>query len=371
MCLSLRPRPRRRDRVVVNSDEPTLLRAAATPQGRRSSRSGRSGTQVPGRRRPRGRRVEGARAVRPARGSASSDADEGGCSCVPTDRWSSPSTERRTVRRRSGGASTRPSGGGPTFCSSGRSRTPGRRPRGAGTRSSGPATSAPRPRSSWRTKQRCSRSTTPGCTSRRACCTVRSCRACVSSASAPSCSCSAPIRAWGAHAPGRPVCTSRRTPAAPSWSFARILTDPRRRRRRSSSASTARRRPWQRRTWQRARRGCAGDPCWSCTPDRRSPTRSDAAASPRWRPPTRTTRPTGPLTASPRSSARSTRDSTVELALVDDDPADALVNLGAGAALLVVGSRGLGSFRGMLLGSVSQAVLREATVPVVVVHDNG
>ena len=62
---------------------------------------------------------------------------------------------------------------------------------------------------------------------------------------------------------------------------------------------------------------------------------------------------------------------TVELALVDDDPADALVGLGTGAALLVVGSRGLGSFRGMLLGSVSHAVLREATVPVIVVHDNG
>jgi nucleotide-binding universal stress UspA family protein len=61
----------------------------------------------------------------------------------------------------------------------------------------------------------------------------------------------------------------------------------------------------------------------------------------------------------------------VDLALVDDDPADALVNLGTGAALLVVGSRGLGSFRGMLLGSVSSAVLREATVPVVVVHDDG
>jgi nucleotide-binding universal stress UspA family protein len=62
---------------------------------------------------------------------------------------------------------------------------------------------------------------------------------------------------------------------------------------------------------------------------------------------------------------------TVELALVDDDPADALVGLGASAALVVVGSRGLGSFRGMLLGSVSHDVLREATVPVIVVHDNG
>ena len=62
---------------------------------------------------------------------------------------------------------------------------------------------------------------------------------------------------------------------------------------------------------------------------------------------------------------------SVDLTLVDDDPADALVRLAADAALLVVGSRGLGSFRGMLLGSVSSAVVREATVPVVVVHDHG
>jgi nucleotide-binding universal stress UspA family protein len=61
----------------------------------------------------------------------------------------------------------------------------------------------------------------------------------------------------------------------------------------------------------------------------------------------------------------------VELALVDDDPADALVGLGRGAALVVVGSRGLGGFRGMLLGSVSSAVVREAAGPVLVVHDNG
>lgn len=61
----------------------------------------------------------------------------------------------------------------------------------------------------------------------------------------------------------------------------------------------------------------------------------------------------------------------VRLALVDDHPADALVGLGRGAALVVVGSRGLGGFRGMLLGSISSAVVREATGPVLVVHDQG
>ena len=61
---------------------------------------------------------------------------------------------------------------------------------------------------------------------------------------------------------------------------------------------------------------------------------------------------------------------TVDVALVDDDPADALSGLARGAALLVVGSRGLGAFRGMLMGSVSSAVVREASCPVLVVHDS-
>jgi nucleotide-binding universal stress UspA family protein len=59
----------------------------------------------------------------------------------------------------------------------------------------------------------------------------------------------------------------------------------------------------------------------------------------------------------------------VRVTLVDGDPAHALIEAAHDAALLVVGSRGLGAFRGMLLGSVSNDVVRNATSSVLVLHD--
>jgi len=53
---------------------------------------------------------------------------------------------------------------------------------------------------------------------------------------------------------------------------------------------------------------------------------------------------------------------------VNEHPAAALVRASADAQLLVVGTRGRGPVRGMLLGSVSQHVLRHSTASVAVVH---
>ncbi len=54
--------------------------------------------------------------------------------------------------------------------------------------------------------------------------------------------------------------------------------------------------------------------------------------------------------------------------VVQGHPVDGLLQAARGADLLVVGSRGSGGFRGLLLGSVGRAVLHHARCPVAMVH---
>jgi nucleotide-binding universal stress UspA family protein len=58
---------------------------------------------------------------------------------------------------------------------------------------------------------------------------------------------------------------------------------------------------------------------------------------------------------------------TVLPQVVEGHPAEALLHAAAGAELLVVGSRGHGTFAGIVLGSVSQHCVQHAPCPVVVV----
>jgi nucleotide-binding universal stress UspA family protein len=55
---------------------------------------------------------------------------------------------------------------------------------------------------------------------------------------------------------------------------------------------------------------------------------------------------------------------------VCDLPARALLEASEGASILVVGARGLGGFRGLLLGSVSQQCVNHAKCPIAVVRDH-
>jgi nucleotide-binding universal stress UspA family protein len=58
----------------------------------------------------------------------------------------------------------------------------------------------------------------------------------------------------------------------------------------------------------------------------------------------------------------------VRVVVTTDEPARALIDQGAFADLLVVGSRGRGGFHGLVLGSVSLRCALHAQCPVTVVH---
>jgi nucleotide-binding universal stress UspA family protein len=66
-------------------------------------------------------------------------------------------------------------------------------------------------------------------------------------------------------------------------------------------------------------------------------------------------------------TAQMTHPVTVLAHVVEGHPAEALLHAAAGAELLVVGSRGHGTFAGILLGSVSQRCVQHAPCPVIVV----
>ncbi len=70
-------------------------------------------------------------------------------------------------------------------------------------------------------------------------------------------------------------------------------------------------------------------------------------------------------------SIGSSRAAKVERQVVCDLAAPGLLDRSAGASLLVVGARGLGGFRGLLLGSVAQHCLRHTSCPIAIVgHSN-
>jgi nucleotide-binding universal stress UspA family protein len=75
------------------------------------------------------------------------------------------------------------------------------------------------------------------------------------------------------------------------------------------------------------------------------------------------------LTAATARAAKVAPDLLIDADHLDGAPADAVTAAGSGALMLVVGSRGVGAFAAMILGSVSRYAATHASSPVVVVRD--
>ncbi|MGN9838352.1 universal stress protein [Nonomuraea sp. H19] len=75
------------------------------------------------------------------------------------------------------------------------------------------------------------------------------------------------------------------------------------------------------------------------------------------------------LAAAEDRARREHPDVSVTTELLPGDPRTALINAAEGAELLVVGSRGIGGVRGLLVGSVAHGVAAHARTDVVLVHE--
>lgn len=73
------------------------------------------------------------------------------------------------------------------------------------------------------------------------------------------------------------------------------------------------------------------------------------------------------LNRAARHARASAPNANIDTRLVEGHPVTALVDASKGADLLVVGSRGVGGFKGMLMGSVSSSCVHHSACPVLVV----
>ena len=75
------------------------------------------------------------------------------------------------------------------------------------------------------------------------------------------------------------------------------------------------------------------------------------------------------LQAASERAAKAAPGLLIDADHLDGPPADAVTQSGSGALMLVVGSRGIGAFAALILGSVSRYAATHATCPVVIVRE--